>query len=1044
MSFQGDVRGIGLAELLQGLARGRKEGLLTLSANNTPSSTLGIVQGALHLLPDPDEDPEIWRSRVRDAWADEEAMRIDYLRMSEIARAQRLENLFQLLDGDGVHFRFDPGALPASLKSGPAPNLTGEMAQKAEVTCDPIAVEFLLLEYARISDHIEGAGPGYAMSADVVPIVLDASRGKGSRIYEQINDNSTLREIADRLGWPVRQCQVAVAEEIGRAGLRLATGSELLPLAIKELGTKNFSRAGARLSAWCRMGRPGGLLQDEYEALSQEWLAGRLTATLKVMSAAAVRTMLRRMDHTAKNAATRSVYWQEASRAHPGDRLTRLHRLAAEFADRTAPSAPEVRELLDLARDFRDSSHAHRNRPVLVMAAHRQPENMSQQLEIGLGLVTAGLVQQGAPWIINAATELLDNNSADRAIPPLRALLQADPRNRHVRQLLSRARRGSTQVKKLRKNLLVTLSCVVVLACAAVVKLRVDGLREDRLNSVRDLLSNPVAALARLESQFPGDQSVDVAKMRADIESAQQAEEVRKRLAWNDLFRAAQHECSIGDPVAGLRQTLDLPLPPELQLIREPWPLKSDLYNSLAEALAASLQDLGLAAEDEPEQLTGEGHFEDRSAVLREMLEEESMNLDIAQFLEALDSLDTLLVKRRELRTVIREERLERENLENQDDLLAQARGHALKGDYPRALRLYNELLATDAEGRVAEVLRDEIADVEVKQETVEEARALAEQGWHAEARALLEEKLPDPESFLLPWRVDTFPSGATVQLSTGPPRPTPFLIETTIGEHVSLTIELEGFETLELNVTSPDDLFLNLSRSTERTWRGDGRVDAPPVGIAGDHLMVDRMGKIARVAEGGRIVWEKQVQTLSGIASAPVSLPRRPGFFLLVTEDGQAWIAAAEDGSLEGPLDLGATLVAGPYPSQNDVCARLSDGRLARWQNRLKPTFVSASLSQSARAVEESYRFGSSAGLHLLRRRDSLEKELPCSWNDWRIVVENDTYHVFHQDEPAGGYRVQRTGDWEYLGWEAPNGMIPQGRLWISDSSGVRSFVPW
>ena len=32
MSFQGDVRGIGLAELLQGLSRGRKEGVLTLTA----------------------------------------------------------------------------------------------------------------------------------------------------------------------------------------------------------------------------------------------------------------------------------------------------------------------------------------------------------------------------------------------------------------------------------------------------------------------------------------------------------------------------------------------------------------------------------------------------------------------------------------------------------------------------------------------------------------------------------------------------------------------------------------------------------------------------------------------------------------------------------------------------------------------------------------------------------------------------------------------------------------------------------------------------
>ena len=55
MSFQGDVRGIGLAELLQGLARGRKEGILTLSAKGGGRSVLGVESGSIFLLPDPDE-----------------------------------------------------------------------------------------------------------------------------------------------------------------------------------------------------------------------------------------------------------------------------------------------------------------------------------------------------------------------------------------------------------------------------------------------------------------------------------------------------------------------------------------------------------------------------------------------------------------------------------------------------------------------------------------------------------------------------------------------------------------------------------------------------------------------------------------------------------------------------------------------------------------------------------------------------------------------------------------------------------------------------
>ena len=52
MSFQGDVGGIGLADLLQSLARGR-EGVLSLLGKDGVCSTLGIQNGLLHLLPEP-------------------------------------------------------------------------------------------------------------------------------------------------------------------------------------------------------------------------------------------------------------------------------------------------------------------------------------------------------------------------------------------------------------------------------------------------------------------------------------------------------------------------------------------------------------------------------------------------------------------------------------------------------------------------------------------------------------------------------------------------------------------------------------------------------------------------------------------------------------------------------------------------------------------------------------------------------------------------------------------------------------------------------
>ena len=42
-----------------------------------------------------------------------------------------------------------------------------------------------------------------------------------------------------------------------------------------------------------------------------------------------------------------------------------------------------------------------------------------------------------------------------------------------------------------------------------------------------------------------------------------------------------------------------------------------------------------------------------------------------------------------------------------------------------------------------------------------------------------------------------------------------------------------------------------------------------------------------------------------------------------------------------------------------------------------------------------------------------------------------------------ARSFTVRRTGDWQFLAWEAPNAKIPGGRLWISDDAGLRAFEP-
>ena len=211
MSFQGDVGGIGLADLLQSLARGR-DGVLTLGAKGGLRALLGIQDGQIHLLPEQEEDPEMWRNRVRQAWVKDPDFRIDALRMTDIARAQRIETLYQLLDADQVHFRFAQGPVPSrppdpAAISASEPGTSRGTGRRDAIYGAPISVEGLLLDYARLKDECEGAQinfvlPDYAL---LTPLGVEPRGSDQKRMFEELDGRSTLLEISDRLAWPLRQ-----------------------------------------------------------------------------------------------------------------------------------------------------------------------------------------------------------------------------------------------------------------------------------------------------------------------------------------------------------------------------------------------------------------------------------------------------------------------------------------------------------------------------------------------------------------------------------------------------------------------------------------------------------------------------------------------------------------------------------------------------------------------------------------------------------------------------------------------------------------------
>ena len=277
--------------------------------------------------------------------------------MSEIAKADRLERFYELVDSGGANFRFEPGSLPNRSMGDEAD------ADRADVYCEGVPIDYLLLEYARLGDELSGVAGAMEIDEGALPLLLDPAGAQRSKVLAACDDNSTLREIADRLGWPLRQCKLSLGKEMAQGAVRLADPREILRRALAELGARNHSRAAIRLEAWCASGAPGPLMNEEAEALTNEWLAGRLPAAMEAMCPKDVRTLLRRLDSAQNDTVAQLAHWREAARAHPDDLVIRLRCMALEARDHTEPEVPALDDLLALARTFRQASVPSRAGP---------------------------------------------------------------------------------------------------------------------------------------------------------------------------------------------------------------------------------------------------------------------------------------------------------------------------------------------------------------------------------------------------------------------------------------------------------------------------------------------------------------------------------------------------------------------------------------------------------------------------------------------------------------------------------------------------------
>lgn len=1052
MSFQGDVAGLGLGELLQGLARGGREGVLTLYGAGL-SATLGVENGQLHLLPEADEDPEVWRKRCGRAWPDADNERVDSLRMAEIAYAGRLERMFELLDCEGVHFRFEPGPLPNS--KPPADEETGldmpvERAERSEtktaVYCPPISVEFLLLEHARLSDECGAHGDSSSLSIHEVPCPLvAASAMPGDKLFAECDGYSNVVEVSDRLSWPLRQTKAAVLARIAQGCLRLATANELAALTRTELVSNRFLRAASRLSGWAQNATPGVPDQGEAELLIEEWNGGKLVLALAGTSNSATRTVLRRMELAEADPKASLARWREICKHHRHDMVAEVHVLRLGLALEDESLKPGFPELLKVARYFQEQGRLMRAGAMLIAAATRNPESTQARLELGNRMLSCGLVEQATPWLLEACRALLHGGLADKAVAPLRALVAADPTNRDARSLYNVTRSKSTQGKAKSRNLWIVLACMLILGVVAVVRVHKGREVERQLLELEGSGQRPEVLLRILAEDFPETSNEHALELKRRFTDAVRARELAEREAWLAKFNEVQAECENGDPLLGLQTALDLIAPPKLTLVRDAWPTTSDLLQALVGRMEQSVGLLGL-----PE-------LQDVIAVRKEQALTKQLRelISMGESRPRSEALDGFQVRARQLLATLRERDEQRAQAvralasraldQLQEQLLATARAQSNSGDLDRAAQTYRELLAVDETGRLTKVLEPEIQSLEAHRKSVAIARELAAAGKHDEAIAELNNSCKTPWEHVLPWRLQSRPSGARVRFADGTVRSTPCEIETAPGEALDLTLELPGYEPCRVHSSGPRDTSVVLSLLPQRWWRTSANVAAVPVALEDDHVLVDRAGNMVRLTAGGAMRWQLTLESLSGIARAPVFLPGKQGALLCLTEDGNSWIVEGSDGHLEGPWSLGSPPIAGPYVEGRRVRARFANGREAVWENRLKPEINEpATTSIEVTPEERSAGRGSDSGMAILRRSDVERGDGHDSpWSEWTVNIETDFFVVREREKGGRAFFVRRQGDWSFIAWEAPHSRIPLGRVWISDGAGVRAFEP-
>ncbi len=1050
MSFQGDVAGIGLGELLQGLARGERNGVLTLTGRHL-SATVGLRKGQLYLLPGPEEDESIWRDRCVRAFADAQDGNLESSRRALIARATRLETFYQMIEAPNLHFRFDPGQLPpapsAAVRNAEPAAIKGHRSVQFDSGPDQeydeddsspwgtgMPVEYLLLEHARISDEVN-VGLGAQLGPHDLPRALDPDRQEPEvrDFLLQCSGSSTIQEIADRLGWPLSKCRGVIGEYL-RAGLvRMAQPRELLAAAQREMELGRAGRAAARLTGWIGRSSPGPLSAADAQLLLNEWQRDRLPKALAVMESRCARSIVRRLDRLESERSVVHERWKILAELHRQDELTLLHELSLRLAS-TKPTGRTFSDLLRLAHSFHERGLTGRTRMLLRLCANHLPEGGPIRVELGRRMLEAGLMAEGSRWLLNTARELLAAKDGEAAMLPIRAVLRVSPEHPEARALLEQAQVVKVKVKRQRWTLAIGISTGLALSMVALVKFHDYREAERWVDSVDG--QSPDQALLQLDTEFGQHPPARIAQLRERLLRTREEEQRRTFDDWSNSYREAEESCRFGDPLLGFTQALAMPKPPSGASASTPD--TTDLLGQLARRLGALAKDLDVPVDAPLDKLNEEERLLDLLQEFQSLMKGQQLPAEAHSFQFRVEELHQEVHARRAKRANEREKMFAKEKEKDQDILLATARAHDQAGDLERALAAYERLLESDPSLALIPELQQEIERVRAHAEALQRAYGLCEKGRHAEAAKALKGHCLRPIEHLLPYRVDSLPPGARVTLSDGRVRTTPFVAKSGFGEQVTLQFSMPGFAERTLEVLEPRDLLVHLHLFPERSWKSSHKVEAAPVPSGDDHIVADRRGRLARLDQQSRTKWEIELKTLGGIARTPAFLPNKSGWLLVVSEDGQVWLVQSQSGEVEGPRDIGSPPAVGPELTRSGVSVQFKDGRVAVWTDKLEPVFYQADAIVGGPFAKSTL---ISPNVAVLRRSAGASSDFASPWTNWSVTVGEGEYRVTAPD--GRGFSGERVGDWVFVAWEGPKALVPHGRLWVSDGLGLRSFVP-